>query len=119
VSGVLVWAGVAVGSGLGALGRLLVDRAVRHTHGGFPRGILVVNLTGAFAIGVLDGLALPHDAALLASTAVVGSYTTFSTWMADTDLLLDQGRRTAALTNLLVSIGGGLAAVLAGLALTS
>jgi fluoride exporter len=40
-----------------------------------------VNLTGAAILGVLTGLALPPTAVLLAGTAAVGSYTTFSTWM--------------------------------------
>jgi CrcB protein len=118
VSTPILWAGVAAGSGLGAVIRLLVDRWVRQGHHGFPRGILVVNLTGAFVLGVLDGLALPTDLALVVGTGVVGSYTTYSTWVVDTDRLLDEGRRRAALANLGLSTAGGLAAVLAGIALT-
>ena len=56
----------------------------------FPYGTLVVNLSGAVILGLLAGLALGDDAALLAGTAAVGSYTTFSTWMLETQRLTEE-----------------------------
>ncbi|MDT7760811.1 MAG: fluoride exporter, partial [Mycobacterium sp.] len=76
---VAVWAGVIVIGGVGAVLRFLVDRAVSTQVGGsFPYGTLVVNLSGALLLGLLSGLALSPQFALLAGTAFVGSYTTFS-----------------------------------------
>ena len=78
---VLVWAGVMVIGGAGSVLRFYVDGIVTAASGrGFPYGTLVVNLSGAVILGLLAGLALGGDGALLAGTAAVGSYTTFSTF---------------------------------------
>jgi CrcB protein len=85
---VLLWLGVAVLGGTGSVARLLLDGLVAaRTDGEFPSGIFVINLTGAAVLGLLAGLALDHDAMLLAGTALVGGYTTFSTWMLDSERL--------------------------------
>ena len=52
--------------------------------GRFPLGTLAVNLSGALLLGFLVGVSLHGDAYLIAGTAVLGSYTTFSTWMLET-----------------------------------
>ena len=68
--------------GIGSVTRFLVDRTVtRRIARPFPIGTLAVNISGAALLGFLGGLALSKDAALLAGTAFVGAYTTFSTWM--------------------------------------
>lgn len=107
----LVWIGVAVLGGVGAVCRFLVDTAVstRHTRE-FPFGTLVVNLSGALLLGFLGGLALPPHTALLAGTAFVGSYTTFSTWMLETQRLGEERQVWPAVANLGVSVVLGLAA---------
>ena len=42
-------------------------------------------------LGLFAGLALHGDALLLAGTALLGSYTTFSTWMFETHRLAEDG----------------------------
>ncbi len=109
-----VWAGVAVLGGCGAVLRFLVDGAVSARLGrSFPVGILVVNLSGAFALGVLTGLAFEGTRALLVGTALLGSYTTFSTWMVDSRRLAGRRPRLAA-ANLLVGLGAGVVAAALG-----
>lgn len=115
MTGVLVWTGVAVLGGLGAVCRFLVDSSVaRRVARGFPFGTLTVNLSGAVALGLIIGLALSHTAALLVGTAFVGSYTTFSTWMLETERLAEERQHRAALANIVVSVVCGLAAAAAG-----
>ncbi len=110
-----VWAGVVVLGGCGAVLRLLVDRAVSTRLGrGFPSGTLAVNLSGAAVLGLLTGLALGRGEALLAGTALVGSYTTFSTWMFETQRLGEDRRVGAAVANLGIGLLAGVAAVAAG-----
>jgi CrcB protein len=117
---VAVWAGVVVIGGVGAVLRFLVDRTVsRRTSGSFPYGTLAVNLSGALLLGFLSGLALSPHLALLAGTAFVGSYTTFSTWMLETHSLTEDDRRIAAAANVLVSLVVGLGAVALGRAIGS
>jgi PII-like signaling protein len=72
----LVWVGVAVLGGIGALGRFALDAAVSSRFGrDFPLGTLAVNVSGAFLLGILFGASLAGDGYLLAGTAVLGSYT--------------------------------------------
>ncbi|MGB3355683.1 MAG: fluoride efflux transporter CrcB [Mycobacterium sp.] len=113
---VLVWSGVLLLGGVGAVARFLVDRTVaRRTAGSFPFGTLVVNLSGALVLGFLTGLALPPDVALLAGTALIGSYTTFSTWMLETQRLGEERQARFAAANIFVSVALGLVAASTGM----
>lgn len=108
-------AGVAVLGGVGALARLLLDRAVSVRAGaGLPWGTLAVNLSGALALGVLVGAAVSGDALRLAGTGLLGAYTTFSTWMLETHREAEEGRLGAGAANLLVPLVLGLAVAALG-----
>jgi CrcB protein len=112
---VLTWIGVALCGALGAVARFRVDAAVSaRIATDFPVGTLVVNLTGALALGVLLGAAVPHRAALLAGTGFMGGYTTFSTWMVESERLGEAGEVAALLRNLWLSMLAGLAVVALG-----
>ena len=58
-------------------------------------------------LGLLTGLALGHDEALLAGTAAVGSYTTFSTWMLETQRLTEERQHGKAALNVAASLAAG------------
>jgi fluoride exporter len=112
--GVLTWAGVGLFGALGALARFGVDSAVSGRFAtDFPLGILVVNLTGAFVLGVLVGVAVPHRALFVFGTGFLGGYTTFSTWMVESERLGEGGEQVLLLANLGVSmlLGFGVAAL--------
>ena len=112
---VLVWAGVVVIGGAGSVLRFLVDGMVSARTGrAFPYGTMVVNISGAVVLGLLTGLALSGDAALLAGTAAVGSYTTFSTWMLESQRLTEERQVRGAALNIVVSLVLGVAAAAAG-----
>jgi len=107
----LAWAGVAALGALGALGRYRVDRAVSARWlSDFPFGTLTVNLTGAFALGVLVGASVGSDALLVFGTGLLGGYTTFSTWMVESERLAEDGEWQLMWLNL---VGPTLAGVLA------
>jgi CrcB protein len=110
-----VWIGVALLGGCGALARfgltlLVADRL--HPH--LPVGTLAVNVSGAFLLGLLAGAAVDGDARLLLGLGAIGSYTTFSTWMVETQRIEEAGRRRLAATNIVLSIALGLVAVALG-----
>jgi fluoride exporter len=119
--------GLVVAGAVGAVLRYLVDRAVQHrvrdADSDFPLGILVVNLTGSFVLGLVTGVALHHgDPTVLTTvvgTGLIGAYTTFSTLTFDTISLVENGEWGGAVANILVSVVLGLAAAAAGLALGS
>lgn len=111
VTTVALWVGVALIGGVGSVLRFVVDRAVaRRVARSFPFGTLAVNVSGAALLGFLGGLVLSKEAALLAGTAFVGAYTTFSTWMLETQRLGEERQLRAAIANIVVSIALGEAA---------
>ena len=112
---ILIWVAVALIGGAGSIGRFLVDGAISSAMGrDFPFGTMVVNISGAVILGLLTGLALGHDEALLAGTAAVGSYTTFSTWMLETQRLAEERQHRRAVANVVVCLVLGVAAAAAG-----
>ncbi|HEV3047572.1 MAG TPA: fluoride efflux transporter CrcB [Solirubrobacteraceae bacterium] len=110
-----LWLAVGALGGLGAIARFLLDGLVSaNTGGSFPLGTLLVNLSGALVLGVLAGLALGTDAYLLTGTAVIGSYTTFSTWMLESHRLAEDGRARLLAANVIGSLALGLGAAALG-----
>ncbi len=107
----LEW-GLAAGlGGLGATLRFLLDDVVsRGMGGGFPFGTLVVNLSGAAALGLTVGLALRGDEATLVGSAAIGAYTTFSTWMLESQRLVEDGAVLPGAVNAVLSLALGLGA---------
>jgi len=116
----VVW--VAVAGALGALARFALHHTVQSRAGGrFPFGTVVVNVTGAFALGFLTGLflyqGLAPDARVIVGTGFLGAYTTFSSFSYETFGLLRDDAPVAALVNAFGSVVAGLAAAGAGLGL--
>jgi CrcB protein len=113
-----VWVGVAVLGGVGATSRFLLDGAVAARAGWtFPAGTLVINLSGALLLGLLDGLAVSGTLLVLVGTATLGSYTTFSTWMLETQRLTEDGAVRLAALNVALSLAAGVGAAALGRAI--
>ncbi|MDF2509743.1 MAG: hypothetical protein K0Q52_3602 [Microbacterium sp.] len=111
----LLFIGAALAGGVGAVLRYVVDLGVARLAGRrFPWGILLVNLSGSFALGVVT-TALP-DAAFLLGAGLLGGYTTFSTAMLDTVALWRDGKRPASVFNAVGMLLLGLLAAVLGLA---
>jgi fluoride exporter len=114
---------VAVGGAFGAVARFAVDGWVSERTGGlFPWGTLLINVSGAFLLGLLATLAIDRsvlspDIRPIAMIGFLGAYTTFSTWMLDCWRLMQEGAWALATANLVGSVLLGLVAVGAGIAL--
>jgi fluoride exporter len=109
------WAAVALLGGVGASARFLLDAFVSaRARGDFPLGTLAVNTSGSLLLGLLAGLTVSGDALVLAGTATLGSFTTFSTWMLETQRLAEDARLRIVLVNVLFSVIAGVAAVALG-----
>jgi fluoride exporter len=109
------WIAVALLGGAAACARFFVVSLVSRLAGGnLPLGVLAVNVSGSLLLGLLVGLAVGGELLALAGTATLGSYTTFSTWMFETQRLAQGSRRRAALANVVVSLLLGLTAVALG-----
>jgi len=113
---ILIWTVVILIGGTGSVARFLLDGAISAATArrDFPLGTMAVNISGAIILGLLTGLALSHTQALLAGTAAVGSYTTFSTWMLETQRLAEERQHRKAIANVAVSLVLGVAAAALG-----
>jgi CrcB protein len=109
---VLQWAALLLAGGVGAIARFRVDRLITARAGGsFPVGTLAVNISGATILGLLAGAALPPTLTFIAGTGLIGSYSTFSTWLLETSRLAEERQNSSATVNLAASIVLGVLAV--------
>jgi CrcB protein len=109
------WIAVGLLGGLMAVARFALDALLSdHPVQPFPLGILAVNLLGTFVLGLVAGAALGGEALVVVAGGGTGSFTTFSTWMLDSERLADVGRARLAWLNLGLSLLAGFAAVALG-----
>lgn len=109
----LLWVGL--GSFAGGVLRYLVALYTRnHGYDGFfPWGTLTVNLAGSFLLGVFFALAMrfplfTSEMRLLLMVGLCGGFTTFSSFMQENFLLLQNGQYVTALIYMLASLAGGM-----------
>ncbi|MFW5697889.1 MAG: fluoride efflux transporter CrcB [Fimbriimonadaceae bacterium] len=121
-----VWAKVAlifIGAGLGANARYWLACWVQSRVGEeFPWGTILVNVSGSLAMGAMAALLVKPETGdgwrLMVAVGLLGGYTTFSTFSAETLSLLRSGSVSHALWNIaLTNFGSLLACALAYLAM--
>jgi CrcB protein len=115
-----VLAAIAAGGALGAPARYELALALPARPGTFPLSTFVINVTGSFLLGALLTLIVekwPPTVYLrpFTATGVLGAYTTWSTFMVDTDLLLKAGHVLLAVGYVVATMSAGLVAVYAGI----
>lgn len=110
---------LAFAGGVGAGARYLVDRLLSPAAGGFPLGILIVNISGSFALGLLTaiGALFAPEFAVVAGAGFLGGYTTFSAVSVETVLLAERRRWRDAVVNVLGTLVLAVAAAAGGIAL--
>lgn len=110
----VAWVAVGLFGGGAAGARFLLDSEVSDRAGGsFPIGILAVNLLGAFSLGLLAGSGIEGQGLVILGGGLIGSFSTFSTWMLDTHRLGSSSLPHLAWANLGISqLAGFLAFVL-------
>ncbi len=105
------WLAVALGGGLGAMGRFWVVHQVNRLQGGhFPWGTLTVNVVGSFIIGLaFVFLAIKHTD--LSSgwrsfliVGVLGAFTTFSSFALESLVLLQEQHYLSAAVYMVGSV---------------
>lgn len=115
-------AAVTLGGCIGGPLRYLAGEVFPVRSGQIPWTILVVNVLGAALLAVLlafvlEGVATRPYVREFAGIGILGSFTTFSTWMVQSQTLIDDGRPELAIGYLGASLLLGLLAAVAGLAL--
>lgn len=121
-AGVITVLAVSAASAVGAPARYLLDKAVAaRRRSALPLGTMVINVSGAFLLGLLTGLAahhgMPKNVLVVLGSGFCGAYTTFSTFSYETMRLVEDGSIGEATANVAVSLAAGMAAAAAGLGL--
>lgn len=88
------WVAVGAVGGAGSVARMYGTRWLGR--GAAPLGTLLVNLLGAFVLGLLSGADVTGGWLLVAGTGLLGAFTTFSTWVHEVLALAGDGRRRIA-----------------------
>lgn len=114
---------VALGGGIGALARYGLTRVIHVPVDGFPRATFVINLSGAFVLGVF--LTVLHERRLrarysrpLIAIGFLSAYTTFSTMAVETVTLIKDGHAGVGIAYMLLSVALGLAVCALGVIVT-
>ncbi len=114
---------VAIFGAAGAVSRYWVDGRISDlTHGQFPWGTFVINVVGAFALGILvalttERLLLSPNWRVALGIGFLGSFTTFSTYAYESVKLAEDGAVGLALVNSVGMVALGMLAAALGLAL--
>ncbi len=114
----LFW--IACAGALGSISRYLLTIGVQRAAGpGFPWGTSTVNLVGCLLFGLISVIALerwhiPPDIKLIILAGFMGAFTTFSTFIAETGLLLETAEILRAMGNLSLQVFGGMIAFFIG-----
>ncbi len=107
---------ICLGGAIGTGARFLVSSAMVRAFGPeFPRGTLIVNLTGSFLIGLIMELSLRTGAVspglrLFLTAGVMGGYTTYSSFNYETLRLAEDGSYRLATLYLGLTLVGCLVA---------
>ena len=110
-----VWLAVIMVGGCGAIARFLLDSLIAAGAGrDFPYGTFTINIIGAVILGVVTGSGLEGNLLLIAGTATIGSFTTFSTWMLESHRLAEDKEYLRSALNLALSLLAGFAAAFFG-----
>ncbi|MEQ1753016.1 MAG: fluoride efflux transporter CrcB [Micropepsaceae bacterium] len=112
---------IGAGGAIGAVCRYLLASQIAQVAGTqFPWGILIVNVLGGFAMGVIAelgalSLGMSQETKSFLTTGVLGGFTTFSAFSLDTALLIERGDIMNAAAYVLSSVIGSVAALFVGL----
>ena len=110
---VSAWLWIGIGGFFGAVARYGVSTWLAARWGvAFPYGTLLVNLSGSFALCLINallgrGLDLPPHVQFALTAGFLASYTTFSTFSADVLLMFENGQVTRGLGYVFISVAGG------------
>ena len=115
-------AAVSLGGALGAPARYGIAQLVSITPGTFPWGTFWINVSGSLTLGfilllVLERFPPTRYIRPFVATGFLGSFTTYSTFAVETDLLVKNGHGVIALAYVAASFATGFLAVWAGMSL--
>jgi CrcB protein len=106
--------GIALGAGIGAVLRYLLTNLGKSLWPGRPWATLIINVCGAFLVGLLPPLILNQMWRLIVITGFCGGFTTFSTFELDTIVQLHNHHLMLAVSYCVLTVACGLVAFVLG-----
>ena len=115
------WLAVGLGAAIGAWLRWGLGMLMNQVHQHIPLGTLVANLAGGDVIGLAMAFFSTHNGIspewrLFAITGFLGGLTTFSTFSAETALMLQRGEYVWAALQIVLHVAGAILLCMAGFA---
>jgi len=114
---------IGLGGFLGSVSRYWLSLIVDKTFfGAYPYGTFTVNIIGCFLLGLIYAFAdreqlMTQEMRFFLATGFCGSFTTFSTFSYENQLLYQEGEWTTLITYVVLSVVVGILAAMAGVAL--
>jgi CrcB protein len=113
---------IGFGGAIGSILRFLTSLVAAHWFGAeFPYGTLIVNLSGAFVIGLVqqvgsETLLIPDNVRIFLTTGMMGGLTTYSTFSYETVRLMETNAWHQAWINIFVTTTVALSLCFLGIA---
>lgn len=102
---------VGFGGIMGSLARFQLGKIISgKSKTTFPIGTFIINITGAFLLGIISGLKVNKGTYLLLADGFLGAYTTFSTFMYEGFNLFQENEKM----NAFIYVAGSLIIGIAG-----
>ena len=119
---VLIWLSIGVFGFFGAMARYGIARLFGRFSALFPFGTFFINISGCFFLGwfltwAQPRMNIPDPIRLGIAVGFVGAYTTFSTYMFESDRMLNEGQAMRGMLYILGSVMIGIIAVRMGVIL--
>ncbi|WP_373483236.1 fluoride efflux transporter CrcB [Acetobacterium sp.] len=95
---------IIVGGALGSTTRYFLGRRFASRHQHIPVGTFIINVSGAFLLGVVTGFDISALLYGLFAEGFLGAYTTFSTFMFEDFVLLQNNRILSAMIYVLATL---------------
>lgn len=96
---------VGIGGIFGSIARYLIGKIIsERTSSIFPMGTFIINITGAFLLGIISAVNIGNNLYILFGDGFLGAYTTFSTFMYEGFYLFQEKEKMNAFTYILQSL---------------
>lgn len=106
---------IGIGGFAGSTARYQLGKLLsRRSRSSFPIGTFIVNILGAFLLGIVSSLSLQENLYFLLGDGFLGAFTTFSTFMYEGFHLFQENEKRNAIAYFLITVILGIISYIAG-----